>query len=276
MARHVPKFAFSCDQNLKPKAGFTLIELLVVIAIIAILAAMLLPALSRAKQQAMGTECVNNHAQLIRAWTMYAHDFNDGLVYSGNTLLDDGQLGWAPDNMGDATSTNEALLETNSYFAPYLAKNTGVYHCPADVSTYAGVPRVRSVSMNGFVGGTSEGDVGGDESGYVTFHKMRDIRRPADIYVILDEHPSSINDGLWVPPYIPNQWSDFPASYHLWCGSFNYADGHAALHEWINPSTRVPPAQDLSVLDTPVFPPFMQDLHWAQSGMSDPVSGVLP
>jgi prepilin-type N-terminal cleavage/methylation domain-containing protein len=247
-------------------AAFTLIELLVVIAIIAILAAMLLPALARAKDRAKASQCVSNHGQLIRAWILYAGDYGDVLVCSGRNA---DNSGWAPDDMSSGyptEQTNWLILATNSVFAPYLAKNTDVYHCPSDLSTGpGGVLRVRSVSMNGFVGGTDTSDIG---NGYMTYHKMSAIRRPAEIYVILDEHPLSINDSLWVPPFTgPSSWSDFPASYHSRSGSFNYADGHAALHKWLDSSTCVGPNGPI-VYNVPANQ--QQDIDWAMLGMSDP------
>jgi len=119
--------------------------------------------------------------------------------------------------------------------------------------------------MNGYVGGTDTSDVG---NGYTTFHKMADIRRPSDIYVILDEHPLTINDSLWVPPFSgPGTWQDFPGSYHSRGGSFNYADGHATLHKWLDSSTCIGPNGPI-VWTVPLNQ--MQDIDWAMNGMSDP------
>ena len=119
--------------------------------------------------------------------------------------------------------------------------------------------------MNGYVGGTDTGDIG---LGYKTFHKMTEIRRPADIYVILDEHPLTINDSLWVPPvYGPVQWQDFPGSYHNNSESLSFADGHAALHKWLDSSTCVGPNGPVTFT---VPPNQQQDIRWAMNGMSDP------
>jgi prepilin-type N-terminal cleavage/methylation domain-containing protein/prepilin-type processing-associated H-X9-DG protein len=245
--------------------GFTLIELLVVIAIIAILAALLLPSLARSKDEAKGTECVNNKRQLVLAWTMYASDYRDHLVDSARTT---DMTGWAPGDMGSSTESTNWQLLASSVFSPYIAANTAVFHCPSDMSTGPGnAPRVRSVSMNGYVGSTDAGVIGPD---YVTYLKASDIRRPSDIFVILDEHPETINDSLFCsptgPPLPPIFWQDFPASYHNNQGSFCFADGHAALHKWMDRGTCVAPNGSINY-DPPANQ--NQDLNWVVFGMSD-------
>lgn len=248
---------------MRTKRAFTLIELLVVIAIIAILASLLLPALAKAKEKSRAIECVNNHSQLIKAWVMYAGDANDTLVFSGRNA---DNTGWAPDDMSAAYATEQTNLGilATSMFAPYVSRNTGVYHCPDDVSKGIYGLRVRSVSMNGYVGGTDQSDIG---NGYVTYHKMSDIRRTSEIYVMLDEHPLSINDSLWVPPFsAPSSWQDFPGSYHSSQNTFSYADGHAGLHKWLDPSTVVGPNGPIpgSIPSNQT-----QDITWAALNMSD-------
>lgn len=245
--------------------GFTLIELLVVIAIIAILAGLLLPALARAKDRAKAIQCTSNEGQLAKAWVMYAGDYNERLVDSAR-LTD--ITGWAPGDMGDPTESTNIQLLANSVFAPYMARNTSVFHCPSDTSVSGKAARVRSVSMNGYVGSTDAGTIG---NGYVTYIKLTDIKRTSEIFVILDEHPETINDSLFcsptTPPAPPTFWQDFPASYHSKSGSFNFADGHAALHKWLDSSTCVAP--NGSINNVPLANQ-MEDLKWMINGMSDP------
>jgi prepilin-type N-terminal cleavage/methylation domain-containing protein len=208
--------------------GFTLIELLVVIAIIAILAAMLLPALAHAKQKAQGIQCMGNHRQLALAWRMYADDSHDLLTYaSGDVALDENtptlpagsnpldQYAWSLSNM-DFSSANRynwdvTLDMMKRPLWPY-AKTANIYKCPADHSTVTvnGVvkPRIRTMSMNLYVGGflpSGSGSVGTDggwtfANGYMVYSKLSQFGAgsyapPDKVFVFLDMREDSVNWG---------------------------------------------------------------------------------
>jgi prepilin-type N-terminal cleavage/methylation domain-containing protein/prepilin-type processing-associated H-X9-DG protein len=223
------------------RAGFTLIELLVVIAIIAILAAMLLPALSKAKTKAQGISCLNNLKQLQLGWVLYSGDNNDKICRTGglgvlvtNPADPAAQPGGARANwvLGDVKYTDPDLIK-NGLLYPYI-NSLEVFKCPADrkISDVTGEPTLRSMSMNAWMNPISdEGQL--DVANYVVFRKQTQIRRPTDTWVAIDENPVSINDGWFlVRPNVPTVWRDVPAAYHNNAGGLSFADGHAEIRKW--------------------------------------------
>lgn len=245
-------------------SGFTLIELLVVIAIIAILASMLLPALAKSKTKAHGIKCLSNNKQLMLAWRMYVDDSNETLPFAYveenpanknySAAWVHGILDYSPGN-----SQNWDVDHTIKKGAiwPYTGNSLEIYKCPADIVTvkpssgpYKGqvIQRARSNSMNSWMG-MNEGNwtwFGGPE--FRKYIKMSDLvdPGPAMTWVLLDEHPDSMNDGFFCidmngyPNPSQAKLPDVPASYHNGAGGLAFADGHAEIRKWQDPRTKPP------------------------------------
>jgi prepilin-type N-terminal cleavage/methylation domain-containing protein/prepilin-type processing-associated H-X9-DG protein len=230
----------------KNRGGFTLIELLVVIAVIAILAAMLLPALAKAKTKAQGIMCMNNGKQLALAWRLYADDNRSGLVASldqNGSGIYNGRPIWMSGNFTSGSPNSQWNIQVDMVNSPlwnYAGKNRGIFKCPADPSTItiAGVvyPRVRSISMSQVF------DFGMwlTSAHWRTYGKMEDIVRPVNTFVFIDENPKFLNDGAFATTCdgYPGsgtsgaQIVDLPATYHNRAAGLSFADGHSELHKW--------------------------------------------
>jgi len=239
LSLHLNEWPAKSGQSRKP--GFTLIELLVVIAIIAILAGMLLPALSKAKGKATAVKCLNNMKQLTLAWIMYADDHEDKVVR--NYLSD--TRAWIGGNVAALPGATNVLDIRNGRLYPYN-QSVDIYRCPSDILGFKlgsrQVIRVRSFSMSGRMGG----DVACCDfvnPGVPFFLKTADIKDPSPTkaFVFVDENADSIDDGFFaVQAKVPNNgyWQNTPASRHGNSGNLSFADGHAESWRWIEPKTQ--------------------------------------
>jgi prepilin-type N-terminal cleavage/methylation domain-containing protein/prepilin-type processing-associated H-X9-DG protein len=255
-----------CKQNRSQRPrGFTLVELLVVIALVALLAALLLPALASVKAKGRAIYCLNSTKQMSLACLLYADDSGDRLPYNLGTAeikqlaAQSRYPNWSTPVMSwelDADNTNSALL-TAGGIGPYAGSGTKIYRCPndavvSDVQAQAGwTTRVRSISMNAMVGDAGEFSQSGanvNNPYYRQFFKQSQIPQPSRIFVFIEEHADSINDGYFLNHLNRWRWYDLPASYHQGAANLSFADGHLETHKWRFASTMPPDRPDAAHL----------------------------
>jgi prepilin-type N-terminal cleavage/methylation domain-containing protein/prepilin-type processing-associated H-X9-DG protein len=233
---------FPAARPSRHSTGFTLIELLVVIAIIAILAAMLLPALVTTKAKAQAIACSSNLKQLQMAWLTYVQDSNDTLplnrtVDAGGSVAS-GQGSWVLGNAASDTTTSN--LQAGVLFKH--VGGTGVYRCPADksiVSGSAGLPRTRSYSLSIWLNGVYEPFSPNTDTNDVSKYAQLFPLPPNRIFAFIDEHEQSIEDGAMAVRTdlygFTNEWWDLPADRHSRGCNLSFTDGHVEPWRWKSP-----------------------------------------
>jgi len=261
--------------------GFTLTDLVAIMFIICLLGALLLPALAGTKPNSQAFQCLENQRQLVRAWQMYAQDNNGKLAMNGDESAQPTSdhdttsqyaSQWCPGRVdpGAATQAVDTNYIRSGCIYPYV-KTVTVYRCPADTSTvllYGQLqPRIRSISMNTWIGPYN---IWNASAGRI-FYEESDlgIMGPANIFLLVDENPYSIDDGCMetyaptVPPTAPNlTWVDYPATYHNGGAGISFCDGHAQIKKWTDPvvlNMKSPVPSDLPAT------PGNGDLPWLQA-----------
>jgi prepilin-type N-terminal cleavage/methylation domain-containing protein/prepilin-type processing-associated H-X9-DG protein len=249
--------------------AFTLIELMVVIAIIAILASLLLPAISGAKSKAQATHCLNNLRQLHQGWAMYISEHDDHLPTNsdGDRAGKDADnpswaAGWlrTANEVGDKSDGTDATLLTGPQYVQFgsiggYVQNPDVYRCPGDKSG-----RARTMSMNSYMNGNGVWQ----STNHMTFRKLAEIRNPSATWVVLDEREDSINDGYFAVE-MTTRYSilDHPASYHNGAGNLSFADGHVETHRWLEATTSPPLRPGVHLSGVPIYTSIEdRDMKW--------------
>jgi prepilin-type processing-associated H-X9-DG protein/prepilin-type N-terminal cleavage/methylation domain-containing protein len=277
--------AIECPRHGCGGRAFTLVELLVVVAVIAILAALLLPSLARAKAQAKAIECENSLRQLNLACLLYVDEWEDafpnnyGYAQIEYLVSINRYVNWVNNIMSwelDTDNIDTALLLKGG-LGPYLGGAPALHRCPSDLALSdlqkgAGWKnRVRSTSMNAQIGNAGTFSTGGTNSnnpGYVQFFRMTQIPDPSSTFLFIEEHPDSINDGYFLNRLDSFEWNDLPASHHSGGANISFADGHVEKRIWQHPSTKPAARPEAAQLPFPAPDDQRTDFDWLRARTS--------
>jgi len=237
-----------CGPRRETNLAFTLVELLVVVAVIALLASMLGPAVTKAKARVQSIQCLNNKRLLAIGWFLYAEDHDGKLCPNRIRSSDSWVRGVLDFDNTNPDNTNILYLVDARYakIGPY-APSDASFKCPSDRSTlrHSGRshPRVRSVAMNYAVGADEQPGQLAFAIGSMVYRKSADIVNPANLWILMDEHPDSIDDGRFVVDCEHRQGKaqliSVPANYHNGAATVSFADGHSEIHKWQDPGTKL-------------------------------------
>ncbi len=261
--------------------GFSLIELLVVLAILSVIAALLLPAVSKARESGRTTQCLHHHRQLVVGWQIYSADHQERIPWT----IDDGDgvpfTNWVAGHLRIPTeATNTALLiHRDRSLLAHLIPSPKPYRCPSDPSRFA-----RSVSMNNRLNPVRviglPRALGFNGSGYKVYRRSSDISNASGIFVLIDERHDSINEGNFATdlsntgnldgfgPWSPYWWLDTPSAYHRNSANLSFADGHVEKRRWLEATTLGP----VGVTGFRRVPQTDRDLSWLQQRAAEPVT----
>jgi prepilin-type N-terminal cleavage/methylation domain-containing protein/prepilin-type processing-associated H-X9-DG protein len=213
---------------MKKNHAFTLIELLVVIAVIAVLMAILMPALKAARDHGKRVHCLNNVKTLSLGWYMYAMD-NDNKLVGGNN----GPGHWVLRPEVDSSVEEHLEKIRKGLLFKYVGESVGVYQCPADFRLK--ITRYNAVRTYSIAGGAN----GHLDPDFVPSKTLSDIKRPAEKYVFLEEvDERGYNRGTWMIGFDPERFRDALGDWHNGRSTLGYADGHADVQRWVDNSFR--------------------------------------
>jgi len=256
-----------CEAADSHRHAFTLVELLVVIGIIALLAALLLPVLASAKASAKQSSCLGNLRQLQLAFQMYATD-NRGYLAQNISLTSvinplPATNSWVYGNMKNITDATNALPIKSGELFPY-APQSATYHCPADTIVDNGSSRVRSYSMNSWIGST-EMETKEAQTPFRVFLKDSDLAAgmPSAIWGIMDEHTLTLDDGWFMVTMDNTQpFANLPATRHQNAYGLNFADGHAEIYRLRTAVTQIAETQAEAFVDAAQLPTSATNIDW--------------